>query len=61
MSVTERFTRFCKTLEFTPAQMGVINGRFDAICNRLNNDFWGFDLKSGGKYVGSVGRQTANG
>jgi len=61
MGVTEKFTDFCKKLEFSSDELTTIQSRFEAICKRLNKDFWDMDSVTGGKFVGSVGRKTANG
>lgn len=37
-----------------------ISLRYNRICKRLNLDFWDMDTTSGGRYVGSYGRGTAN-
>lgn len=60
MSVATVFEEFNKSLVIGQAQRSAYSTRYLAICRRLNIDFWGFDLTSGGKYIGSYGRNTAN-
>ncbi|WP_100612669.1 SMODS domain-containing nucleotidyltransferase [Confluentibacter lentus] len=60
MSVTTNFETFCNNLLITQTKRSTISDRYLAICKRLNKDFWGMDTTSGGRYVGSFGRNTAN-
>jgi hypothetical protein len=60
MSIGDKFARFCKNLDFSGDESQKIQERFDAICRRLNKDFSDMDTTHGGKFVGSVGRKTAN-
>lgn len=60
MSVATNFETFCKNLLIGTAQRSTISTRYLAICKRLNKDFWDMDTTSGGRYVGSYGRNTAN-
>jgi len=60
MSVATNFESFCKSLLIGTDARSTISTRYLAICKRLNNDFWNVDTTSGGRYVGSFGRNTAN-
>lgn len=60
MSVATNFETFCKSLLIGTVQRSTISTRYLAICKRLNKDFWDMDTTSGGRYVGSFGRNTAN-
>jgi len=60
MSVATNFKSFCNSLLIGTALRSTISIRYLAICKRLNKDFWGMDTISGGRYVGSFGRNTAN-
>jgi len=60
MSVATNFESFCKRLLIGTDTRSTISTRYLAICKRLNNDFWNVDTTSGGRYVGSFGRNTAN-
>lgn len=60
MNIGVKFKRFCENLEFSDTELQTINGRFEKICSRLNADFWNLQTTHGGRYVGSVGRKTAN-
>lgn len=59
MSVTTNFETFSNNLLISQTQRSTISGRYLAICKRLNKDFWEMDTTSGGRYVGSFGRNTA--
>lgn len=61
MSEAVYFESFCKDLLISPDTRSTISTRYLAICTRLNKDFWNMDTSHGGKYVGSFGRNTANG
>ena len=60
MSVATNFETFCKSLLIGIVIRSTISNRYLAICKRLNKDFWYTDITSGGRYVGSFGRNTAN-
>jgi len=60
MSVSTNFETFCKSLLIGQDKRSTISTRYLAICKRLNKDFWSMDTTSGGRYVGSYGRNTAN-
>lgn len=61
MSVATNFETFCNNLLISTTKRSTISYRYLAICKRLNKDFWGMeDAISGGRYVGSFGRNTAN-
>lgn len=60
MSVTTNFSSFCNSLKVGSDLRSKISTRYLAICKRLNKDFWGVETTSGGRYVGSYGRNTAN-
>jgi len=60
MSVATNFETFCKELIIGTDKRSTISTRYLAICKRLNKDFWNIDTTSGGRYVGSYGRNTAN-
>lgn len=59
MSVATNFGTFCNNLTIGQTKRSTISGRYLAICRRLNIDFWNLDTTSGGRYVGSYGRNTA--
>jgi hypothetical protein len=59
MSVATNFETFCNNLTIGQAKRSTISDRYLAICKRLNLDFWKMDTTSGGRYVGSFGRNTA--
>ena len=59
MSVATNFETFCSNLLIGQDKRATISARYLAICKRLNIDFWNVDTTSGGKYVGSFGRNTA--
>jgi len=61
MSVADNFKSFCTSLLVGKELRSTISSRYLAICKRLNRDFWGMDTTHGGRYVGSYGRNTANG
>lgn len=61
MSVATYFESFCKDLLVGTALRSTISTRYLSICTRLNKDFWKMDTDSGGRYIGSFGRNTANG
>jgi hypothetical protein len=60
MSVADNFKTFCDELIISTPKRSLIASRHEAICKRLNLDFWNMDTASGGRYVGSYGRHTAN-
>jgi hypothetical protein len=61
MSVATNFETFCNNLLISQSKRSTISDRYLAICKRLNLDFWKLDTTSGGRYVGSFGRNTATG
>lgn len=61
MSVATNFETFCKDLLVGTTLRSTISSRYLNICKRLNKDFWNMDTTSGGRYIGSFGRNTANG
>lgn len=61
MSVATYFDSFCKDLLISTDTRSTISTRYLAICTRLNKDFWNMETTTGGRYVGSFGRNTANG
>mgnify|MGYP006190346015 CR=1 FL=1 len=61
MSVSTNFETFCKDLLVGTTLRSTISTRYLNICTRLNKDFWKMDTTSGGRYIGSFGRNTANG
>lgn len=61
MGVADNFKSFCDNLLVNTAKRSTIASRREAISKRLNKDFWGVDTTSGAFYVGSYGRNTANG
>lgn len=60
MSEAVYFEKFCTDLLVGTTMRSTISTRYLAICTRLNKDFWNMDTTSGGRYVGSFGRNTAN-
>lgn len=60
MSVSTNFQTFNNNLLISSTTRSTYSTRYLAICRRLNLDFWGYDLTSGGRYIGSYGRNTAN-
>lgn len=60
MSVATNFETFCNNLLISQSTRSTISDRYLAICKRLNKDFWAMDTTTGGRYVGSFGRNTAN-
>lgn len=60
MSVATDFKTFCDSLLIGTDKRLTISTRYLAICKRLNKDFWDMDTTTGGRYVGSFGRNTAN-
>ena len=54
------FETFCKDLLIGTSKRSTISTRYLAICTRLNKDFWNMETDSGGRYIGSFGRNTAN-
>ncbi len=60
MSVATNFEIFCNSLLISKDKRSTISDRYLAICKRLNKDFWNMDTTSGGRYVGSFGRNTAD-
>lgn len=61
MSVATNFETFCNDLLIGTSLRSTISTRYLNICTRLNKDFWNMDTDSGGRYIGSFGRNTANG
>lgn len=61
MSVSTNFKTFCDDLKISTDKRSTISTRYNAICKRLNLDFWDMNTTQGGRYVGSFGRHTANG
>lgn len=61
MSVATYFDTFCKDLLIGTTFRSTISTRYLSICTRLNKDFWKMETDTGGRYVGSFGRNTANG
>lgn len=61
MSEAVYFEEFCSDLLIEKSLRSTISTRYLAICTRLNKDFWSLDTDSGGRYIGSYGRNTANG
>lgn len=61
MSVSTNFETFCKDLLISSTLRSTISTRYLNICTRLNKDFWNVTATSGGRYIGSFGRNTANG
>ncbi|PZR22994.1 MAG: nucleotidyltransferase [Flavobacterium psychrophilum] len=59
MSVATIFKTFSDDLLIGSVKRSTISTRYLAICTRLNKDFWGMDATSGGRYIGSFGRNTA--
>lgn len=59
MSVATNFETFCDNLIIRQPKRSTISDRYLSICKRLNLDFWDMDTTSGGRYVGSFGRNTA--
>jgi hypothetical protein len=60
MSVSVNFKTFCNSLLIDRNLRSTVSQRYLSICKRLNKDFWNMDTTSGGRYVGSYGRNTAN-
>ncbi len=54
MSVADIFKTFCNELIISTPKRSLIAGRHDAICKRLNLDFWNMNTTSGRRYVGSM-------
>lgn len=61
MGVAENFRLFCNDLLVGATKRSTIASRKDSISKRLNKDFWDMDTTHGAFYVGSYGRNTANG
>lgn len=61
MSVATYFESFCEDLLVGTSLRSTISTRYLSICTRLNKDFWKMDTNSRGRYIGSFGRNTANG
>jgi hypothetical protein len=61
MGVAAFFQTFCDELLISSDTRSIIATRCSAICTRLNKDFWDAVDTSGGRYIGSFGRNTANG
>jgi hypothetical protein len=60
MNVASIFETFCNDLLIGTELRATISSRYLAICSRLNKDFWNMETTTGGRYVGSFGRNTAN-
>lgn len=60
MSVSANFNTFCDNLKVSENKKAIISLRFNAICEKLNKDYWKLNSTYGGIYVGSYGRQTEN-
>lgn len=60
MSVATNFETFCKDLLVSTTMRSTISTRYLNICKRLNKDFWNIETTTGGCYIGSFGRNTAN-
>jgi hypothetical protein len=60
MSVSTYFKEFSDKLLIGSIARSRYSTRYLAICRRLNIDFWGHNVTSGGRYIGSYGRNTAN-
>ena len=60
MSVSDIFKSFNDSLLVSQANRSDISTKYNRISRRLNLDFWNLDVTSGGRYVGSYGRNTAN-
>lgn len=60
MSEAVYFEKFCTDLLVGTTKRSTISTRYLSICTRLNKDFWNMDTTSGGRYVGSFGRNTSN-
>lgn len=60
MSEAVYFEKFCNDLLVGTPLRSTISTRYLSICTRLNKDFWNMDTDSGGRYIGSFGRNTAN-
>ncbi|HTK22495.1 MAG TPA: hypothetical protein VL442_23415 [Mucilaginibacter sp.] len=60
MSVATNFENFSNSLVIGTDKRSTISTRYLAICTRLNKDFWNMDTTTGGRYIGSFGRNTAN-
>lgn len=61
MSEAVYFQNFCNDLLVGTTLRSTISTRYLSICTRLNKDFWNVETDSGGRYIGSYGRNTANG
>lgn len=59
MGVASDFETFCSNLIIGSDKRSTISTRYLAICRRLNSDFWNMDGTSGGRYIGSYGRNTS--
>lgn len=60
MSVSTNFQTFNDNLLISQTSRSTISTRYKSICKRLNLDFWNLDTTTGGRYIGSFGRNTAN-
>jgi len=60
MSEATYFESFCQDLLVGTSLRSTISTRYLSICTRLNKDFWNMDTDTGGRYIGSFGRNTAN-
>ncbi|WET50268.1 hypothetical protein PYS58_03850 [Chryseobacterium indologenes] len=62
MSEAVYFENFSTNLLIGSPLRSTISIRYLSICKRLNKDFWGLDDNTtGGRYIGSFGRNTATG
>lgn len=61
MTITDAFHNFCDELHFTIDQRHIIGSRKTEIAKAINSVFRGYPYDSYTKYVGSFGRETANG
>ncbi|SHI49121.1 SMODS domain-containing nucleotidyltransferase [Aquimarina spongiae] len=61
MNISTNFNVFCDRLQVSEKKKSIITLRYNAICKKLNNDFWDLNTDDGGIYVGSYGRGTASG
>lgn len=61
MTITESFHGFCDKLHFTQEKRSIIGSRKTEIAKAVNSLFRGYPYDSYTKYVGSFGRETANG
>lgn len=60
MSISDKFSTFCKNLRMSPTTVNNIAYRYERITSQLNWSFWNCDSKiQHSLYVGSYGRGTA--